>query len=50
MAMGVDEKIARGATRISLGKDTTETDIDSLLATLAQQVKWVQKAGQAAGW
>ena len=50
MAMGVDADIARGAIRISLGKDTTETDIDTLLAALDKQIKWVQKAGQAVGW
>jgi len=50
MAMGVDADIARGAIRISLGKDTTETDIDTLLAALDKQTKWVQKAGQAVGW
>ena len=50
MAMGVDADIARGAIRISLGKDTTETEIDTLLAALDKQIKWVQKAGQAVGW
>ncbi|GMQ87631.1 MAG: cysteine desulfurase NifS [Gammaproteobacteria bacterium] len=50
LAMGVDADTARGAIRISLGKDTTESDIDILLAALDQQIKWVQKAGQAAGW
>ncbi|NHZ69731.1 MAG: aminotransferase class V-fold PLP-dependent enzyme [Thermotogales bacterium] len=50
LAMGVDTEIARGAIRISLGKDTTESEIDSLLTALDQQIKWVQKAGQAAGW
>lgn len=50
MAMGVDAHIARGAIRISLGKDTTGSDVDALLAELDKQIKWVQKAGQAAGW
>ncbi len=50
MAMGVDADIARGAIRISLGKDTTATEIDTLLAALDKQIKWVQKAGQAVGW
>lgn len=50
MAMGVDADTARGAIRISLGKDTTESDVDFLLAELDKQIKWVQKAGQAAGW
>ena len=50
MAMGVDADTARGAIRISLGKDTTESDVDFLLAELDKQIKWVQKAGRAAGW
>ncbi|HED19608.1 MAG TPA: cysteine desulfurase [Gammaproteobacteria bacterium] len=50
MAMGVNADIAHGAIRISLGKDTTASDIDALLAELDKQIKWVQKAGQAAGW
>jgi cysteine desulfurase len=50
MAMGVDAELARGAIRISFGRDTTESDIELLLATLGQQVKWIKKAGQAAGW
>ena len=50
MAMGEDAETARGAIRISLGKDTTEADIDTLLAALIQQIKWIKKAGKAAGW
>jgi len=50
MAMGVDAELARGAIRISLGRDTTESDIKLLLAALGQQVNWIQKASQAAGW
>ncbi len=50
MAMGIDADIARGAIRISLGKDTTGLEVDALLAALDKQIKWVQKAGQAAGW
>ncbi|MEA2080619.1 MAG: cysteine desulfurase family protein [Pseudomonadota bacterium] len=50
MAMGVDAELARAAIRISLGKDTTESDVDMLLAAVGQQVKWIQKASQAAGW
>ena len=50
MAMGVDIELARAAIRVSLGADTRESDIDILLATLGQQVKWIQKASQAAGW
>ena len=50
MAMGVEAAVARGAIRISLGRDTTQQDIDALLNELGQQVQWIQKAGQVAGW
>ncbi|HHJ17723.1 MAG TPA: cysteine desulfurase [Gammaproteobacteria bacterium] len=50
LAMGVDEQLAHGAIRISLGADTSAADIDALLNALEQQIKWVQKASQAAGW
>jgi cysteine desulfurase len=50
MAMGVDAELARTAIRISLGRATTESDIDILLSVLGQQVKWIQKASQVAGW
>ncbi len=50
MAMGVDAQLARGAIRISIGKDTTASEIDLFLAALGEQVKWIQKASRAAGW
>jgi cysteine desulfurase len=34
-AMGVPEELARGALRLSLGKDSTMTEVDGLLAALA---------------
>lgn len=50
LAMGIEPAVARGAIRISLGRDTTQQDIDALLSQIGQQVQWIQKAGQAAGW
>ena len=50
LAMGVSTEQARGAIRISLGRETTVADIDTMLATFAQQMKWLEKAGQVAGW
>jgi cysteine desulfurase len=50
MAMGVDAAQARGAIRVSLGSETTESDIDVLLAALGHQLKWIQKTSRAAGW
>jgi len=50
MAMGVEPAVARGAIRISLGRETTQQDIDALLSQIGQQLQWIQKAGQVAGW
>lgn len=50
LAMGVDAELARGAVRISLGRETTEQDIDTVLAAFAEQLKWLEKAGHVAGW
>jgi len=50
LAMGIEPAVARGAIRISLGRDTTQQDIDALLSQIGQQLQWIQKAGQAAGW
>ena len=50
MAMGVEAGLARGAIRISLGRETTDADIDTLLAAFAQQMKWLDKARQVSGW
>ena len=49
-AMGVDPGLARGAVRISLGRETSDSDIDTLLAVFDQQLKWLEKASQVAGW
>lgn len=50
LAMGVSVEDARGAIRISLGRETTNEDIETLLAVFDQQMKWLDKAGQVAGW
>lgn len=50
MAMGIDAELARGAIRISLGRETTGADVDALLAAFDQQMKWLDKASQVAGW
>jgi len=34
LAMGVDGELARGAVRVSVGKDSREADIDALVAAL----------------
>jgi cysteine sulfinate desulfinase/cysteine desulfurase-like protein len=36
--------------RVSLGRETTRQDIDTLLAVVADKIQWLNKAAQAAGW
>ncbi len=50
LAMGVDAELARGAVRVSLGRDSTQADIDRLLAVLAEKIEWLNQAAQVAGW
>ena len=50
LAMGVAPEIARGAVRVSIGKDTTAADIDACVAAVAEQVKWMQQTAGAAAW
>jgi cysteine desulfurase len=50
VAMGVEPELARGAIRISLGRDTSQQHIDAVLDQIGQQLQWLQKAGQVAGW
>ncbi|MBN2701830.1 MAG: cysteine desulfurase [Methylothermaceae bacterium] len=38
LAMGVEETLAKGAIRISLGKDNTERDVERFLSVLAEVV------------
>jgi cysteine desulfurase len=38
LAMGVDKEIARSAVRISLGKDTTMTEVKELVQVMQRQV------------
>lgn len=48
-AMGIPDEQGRGAIRISLGYANTETDVDTLLAVLGDQVRLVQAmAGRVA--
>lgn len=39
LAMGVEEELARGAVRVSLGAQNTAQQIEAFLTTLAQEVK-----------
>ncbi|MDY3127565.1 MAG: aminotransferase class V-fold PLP-dependent enzyme, partial [Corynebacterium sp.] len=38
-AMGVDEAYGRGSLRFSLGRETTESDVDALIATLPEVIE-----------
>jgi len=48
LAMGLDEQAARGALRVSLGPETTENEVDALLAALPAAVDRATSAGLAA--
>jgi cysteine desulfurase len=50
LAMGVEPALARGAVRVSLGRETTRQDIDRLLAVVAEKIEWLNRAARAAGW
>ncbi|MBL1278134.1 MAG: cysteine desulfurase [Ectothiorhodospiraceae bacterium] len=43
MAMGVDKALARGAIRVSLGKDSQRNEIDRFVDCLKQQVQALQR-------
>lgn len=47
LAMGLDEQAARGALRVSLGPETTEIEVDALLAALPAAVERATSAGLA---
>ena len=47
LAMGFDESTARGALRFTLGDETTDADIDRVLAVLPRVVAQAREAGLA---
>ena len=49
LALGLDEPTARGALRFTLGRDTTEAEVDALVAALPAAVAAARAAGLAAG-
>ncbi|MDX1251258.1 MAG: cysteine desulfurase [Gammaproteobacteria bacterium] len=49
LAMGVAEDLARGAIRISLGKDNTRWDVESFVAVLREQIGRLQ-APSVSAW
>ena len=48
LALGVDEPTARGSLRFSLGRTSTQADVDALLAALPAAVERASRAGSAA--
>lgn len=42
LAMGVEETLARGAVRVSIGKDNSERDIENFLRVMHRQAKALQ--------
>jgi cysteine desulfurase len=49
-AMGIDNELALGAIRISLGKDNTERDVGTFINALTSQVKQLQSLAAATAW
>jgi len=47
LAMGVDEKVSRGAIRFTLGRTTTDDDVDAVLAHATDVVSRARLAGMA---
>lgn len=47
LAMGVDEKVSRGAIRFTLGRTTTDDDVDAVLAHVTDVVSRARLAGMA---
>lgn len=48
MAMGIETELARGALRISLGKENTQQQVDALVGAVKQQIETMQQ--QACSW
>lgn len=48
LAMGVEKDHARGATRVSLGKDSTRDEIDQFLSSLKDKIRLFQGIGAVA--
>ncbi|MDG2990678.1 cysteine desulfurase [Candidatus Synechococcus calcipolaris G9] len=47
MAMGYDEAMAKSSIRLTLGRDTSEADIDWLALVLKQQLEWAEPSAIA---
>ncbi|AOP54389.1 Cysteine desulfurase [Brevibacterium aurantiacum] len=45
LACGMEEDVARSAQRFSLGHDSTEEEVDRLLAVLPEVVEQAHQAG-----
>jgi len=41
--MGVEREVARGAVRVSLGRDTREQDVQGFLAALRETVRELRR-------
>jgi cysteine desulfurase len=39
LSMGVEPEVARGAVRVSLGRDTKDEDVERFMATLSETVR-----------
>jgi cysteine desulfurase len=49
LAMGIPERDARGALRLTLGHTSTDADVDAALAALPEAVERARRASKASG-
>jgi cysteine desulfurase len=49
VAMGIPERTARGALRLTLGHTSTEADVDALLSALPGAVDRARRASSVSG-
>jgi cysteine desulfurase len=47
LALGLDRELAQGSLRLTIGRDTTESDVDALLAALPPIVARLRTASGA---
>jgi len=47
LAMGVEEQVVRGAVRFTLGRTSTDADVDAVLAVIGDVVARARLAGMA---
>jgi cysteine desulfurase len=49
LALGASENLARGSLRFSLGRDSTQDDVDTIIEVLPAAVDRALRAGRVSG-